>query len=172
MKEVKRFFDLFTPEERRLLLEKDWTEEMNEALLTWPAGKMSDAPTQLTSVHVLIAATIFGEGNWENPLPVPPVEEPKNIKECFDSSKYTPQQCLGAFRLILAYTRGLSSKRRAVSALSTRTQSSSGNSRTSRKTTLKMRTRSTIGMSSLLRIIFARWAGIVSSTRQSCQSLS
>ena len=78
---------------------------MNEALLTWPAGKMSDAPTQLTSVHVLIAATIFGEGNWENPLPVPPVEEPQNIKECFDSSQYTPQQCLGAFRLILAYTR-------------------------------------------------------------------
>ena len=173
VKEVERFFDLFSAEDRRRLLKKDWTMKMKKALLTWATGKLSDAPSRLTNVQVLIAAMIFGEGNWEDPLPVPPVEDPENIKECFDSSKYTPQQCLGAFRLILAYTRGLSSKRRAVSALSTRTQSSSGNSRTSRKTTLEMRTISTIGMSSLLRIIFAAtWAGSFSSSLRSCPSLS
>ena len=105
VKEVERFFDLFSAEDRRRLLKKDWTMKMKKALLTWATGKLSDAPSRLTNVQVLIAAMIFGEGNWEDPLPVPPVEDPENIKECFDSSKYTPQQCLGAFRRILAYTR-------------------------------------------------------------------
>ena len=81
---------------------------MNKALLTWPAGKLKDAPALLSSVYVLIAIMIFGQGNWENPLCDPPHPDPKKIKHCFDSSNYTPLQCLVAFRIILAYERGIS----------------------------------------------------------------
>merc|ERR1719443_1956208 len=51
--ELKRFFDLFSPQERQRLLEDSW--KMNTALLTWPAGQMSDAPPCSTSVHILLA---------------------------------------------------------------------------------------------------------------------
>mmetsp|Transcript_3526 Transcript_3526/g.7878 ORF Transcript_3526/g.7878 Transcript_3526/m.7878 type:complete len:1074 (+) Transcript_3526:454-3675(+) len=104
--EVKRFFDLFPEEERRQLLEQGWT--MNTALLTWPTGKLSDAPPLLASVHILFAEAIFGIGNWVDALPFPPVADPKKIQQCFDSSKYLPIQGLEAFRRIRKYVRRIS----------------------------------------------------------------
>jgi len=104
--EVKRFFDLFPEEERRQLLEQGWT--MDTAILTWPAGKLSDAPPLLASVHILFAEAIFGIGNWVDALPFPPVADPKKIQQCFDSSKYLPIQGLEAFRRIRKYVRRIS----------------------------------------------------------------
>lgn len=96
--ELKRFFELFTPEELRHLLEQSW--KMRKALLTWPAGKLKDAPSLLSSVHILLAEWIFGKGNWENPLPDPPVANPRNIKQCYASDQYTSAQGLQGFRRI------------------------------------------------------------------------
>ena len=57
--EVRRFFDQFTDEEKILLLQKSWT--MSMAFLTWPTGKLDDAPPLLANVQVLIAENIFGK---------------------------------------------------------------------------------------------------------------
>ena len=100
MAEVHRFFDLFTPEERARLLRDSW--KLRTAFLTWPTGKLKDAPSRLTNVQVLIAEKIFGKGKWRDAITVPPVPNPKTVEQCMDSSKYTPQQSLVGFRALVA----------------------------------------------------------------------